>query len=124
MSQFKEIITHEYQKLNTFEKRKELYNRFRLKFNDRLPIICELGKNCEQYYLDKYKYLVPYDLMVAQFMAILRKRINIMPEVGLFLTVGNNEILNCSERFNTIYNNYKHNDGFLYIIILAENTFG
>ena len=39
--------------------------------------------------LDKKKYLVPYDLTVAQFYYIIRKRVNLRAETTLFCFVNN-----------------------------------
>ena len=39
--------------------------------------------------LDKKKYLVPYDLTVAQFYYIIRKRVQLRPETALFCFVDN-----------------------------------
>lgn len=38
--------------------------------------------------IDKRKYLLPSDISVAQFMYIIRKRIQLPPEKAIFLFVG------------------------------------
>lgn len=38
--------------------------------------------------IDKRKYLLPSDISVAQFMYIIRKRIQLPPERAIFLFVG------------------------------------
>lgn len=73
--------------------------------------------------IDKRKFLVPSDLTVAQFMYIIRKRIQLPPEKAMFLFV--NKILpTTSSTMGSIYDEHKDPDGFLYISYSGENTFG
>ena len=73
--------------------------------------------------IDKRKFLVPNDISVAQFMWIIRKRIQLPSEKAIFLFV-NKTIPQSSSTMGQIYNNYKDEDGFLYISYSGENTFG
>ncbi|TUK08643.1 Gamma-aminobutyric acid receptor-associated protein-like 2 [Bagarius yarrelli] len=63
--------------------------------------------------IDKRKYLVPSDITVAQFMWIIRKRIQLPSEKAIFLFVD-----------KTLYEKEKDEDGFLYVAYSGENTFG
>lgn len=56
-------------------------------------------------------------------MYILKKRININHEQSIFLLCNNQLVIN-TELINNLFNRQKDYDGFLYIIILLENTFG
>ena len=73
--------------------------------------------------IDKRKFLVPNDISVAQFMWIIRKRIQLPSEKAIFLFV-NKTIPQSSSTMGQIYNNFKDEDGFLYISYSGENTFG
>jgi GABA(A) receptor-associated protein len=64
--------------------------------------------------IDKRKFLVPNDISVAQFMWIIRKRIQLPSEKAIFLFV-NKTIPQSSSTMGQIYNNFKDDDGFLYI---------
>ena len=73
--------------------------------------------------IDKRKFLVPADLTVAQFMYIIRKRIQLPPEKAMFLFV-NKVLPTTSSTMGSIYDEHKDTDGFLYIAYSGENTFG
>ena len=108
----------------TFLQRKEECNRIITKFPDRVPVICERHYKTNSIpNIDKNKYLVPYDISVGQFMYVIRKRILLKPEEGLFLFI-NETIPVTSETMQDVYNRLKSDDGFLYIMYSAENTFG
>ena len=58
------------------------------KYLDRIPIICEKSNTHNHKQLpdiDKHKYLVNYDLTLGQFMSIIRKRLNLAPNLGLYI---------------------------------------
>jgi len=96
--------------------------RIKNKYRDRVPVIVEEAKDFPR--LDKHKYLVPKDLTLGYFINVLRKRLNFGPESALFLCFNNKVIPPISSDFNKLYEAYKHSDGFLYITVCAENTFG
>ena len=60
------------------------------KYNDRIPIVCEKKSNDKNTPdLDKHKYLVPNDLTIGQFIYVIRKRIKLSPDEGIFVFIGN-----------------------------------
>ena len=93
------------------------------KYPDRIPIIVEKHETCDLPMIEKYKYLSPKDLTIAQFMFIIRKHIKLESSQTLFITI-NNELVNSSQKISDIYSDYKDKDGFLYIVYTSENTFG
>ena len=94
------------------------------KYPDKVPIICEKNtKSKNTVDIDKTKYLVPYDFTVGQFMYIIRKRLCIPPEVGLYFFVNGN-IPASSNTLAYMYHVHKDEDGYLYITYSMENTFG
>jgi len=110
--------------VNTFEQRKQESDRILSKYSDRIPIIVEKNKNSNDMPdIDKKKYLVPNELTVGQFMYVIRKRIKLEPEKAIFLFINNNSPANAS-LLSAIYDEYKDEDGFLYITYSSENTFG
>ena len=111
----------QYKTNNTFDKRKQESSRIMVKYNDRIPIICEsLDQDLD---LDKKKYLVPADLTMGQFMFIIRKRLKLGPEQALFVFI-NNRIPVTSSIISNMYKENKDEDGFLYVLISKESTFG
>jgi GABA(A) receptor-associated protein len=93
------------------------------KYPNRVPIIIERGDKCILNDIDKTKYLVPKDLNMNQFIYIIRKRIKLDNSQSIFFIVGNN-VCPSNVPLSSIYEEYKDEDGFLYIIYTSENTFG
>lgn len=108
---------------NNLEQRKGEAEKIRNKYPDRIPVVVERVPNSQIPEIDKRKFLVPNDISVAQFMWIIRKRIQLPSEKAIFLFV-NKTIPQSSSTMGQIYNNYKDEDGFLYISYSGENTFG
>jgi GABA(A) receptor-associated protein len=107
-------------KKQKLEKRIQLSDSILLKYPDRIPVIAECNNDIK---IDKNKYMVPLDLSVGQFLYILKKRINLEPTQSIFLLC-NNKLLMNTDLLNTVYKINKNMDGFLYIYISLENTFG
>lgn len=110
---------------NTFESRFQESSRIVSKYPDRIPIICEKlhEKNNDIPTIDKTKYLVPVDLTISQFLFVIRNRMKLPAEKGIFLFVGNT-IPPSSSMIANLYEIYKDPDGFLYINYSGENVFG
>ncbi|TIA67121.1 hypothetical protein D6C83_02094 [Aureobasidium pullulans] len=97
--------------------------RIRVKYTDRIPVICEKVEKSDIATIDKKKYLVPADLTVGQFVYVIRKRIKLSPEKAIFIFV--DEVLPpTAALMSSIYEEHKDEDGFLYITYSGENTFG
>lgn len=119
------VISSEFRNNNTFTKRREESTRILVKYPDRIPVICEIAKEYRSLInLDRHKYLVPLDITVAQLVYVLRGRIQLTPEKALFLFTENNMLPPTSETLGALYNRNKNEDGFLYIIVSLESTFG
>jgi GABA(A) receptor-associated protein len=107
-----------------FKQRKLDCNQILLKYPERIPVICEkhpYSKAAPD--IDKHKYLVGFDLTVGQFMSVIRKRMSLKPEVGLYIFV-NGSIPSNSSFLHYLFLDHKDDDGFLYIYYDVENTFG
>ena len=117
--------------LDTSFKTKTSYNlrftessRILQKYPDRIPTIVEKSSQCNDLMnIDKHKYLVPQDITMSQFIFIIRKRLKLHPEKALFLFIKNN-VISGHQTMSMIYDEYKDEDGFLYIEYSSENTFG
>ncbi|KYQ91116.1 autophagy protein 8 [Tieghemostelium lacteum] len=107
-----------------FEKRKEVAERIRGKYQDRIPVIVEKAPRSDAPDIDKKKYLVPSDITVGKFVYEIRKHMNkVNAEKAIYLFV-NNTIPPTAALISQIYERYKDEDGFLYITYSGENTFG
>ena len=107
----------------TFKERVEESHNIKTKYPDRVPVICEKNPGSGLDVLDKRKYLVPNDLTATQFLFIIRKRLKLASEKGIFLFV-NNMIAPSTHTMVELYNRYKDDDGFLYMNYTEENVFG
>eukprot|EP00116_Pleurobrachia_bachei_P014912 sb/3475174/ len=72
---------------HSLDSRREESQKIRRKYPDRIPVVVEKVSNSSIPDIDKRKFLVPSDLTVAQFMYIIRKRIQLAPEKAMFLFV-------------------------------------
>lgn len=106
-----------------FEARKAEAERICEKFPGRIPVIVERTAKSTIPELDKQKFLVPGDLTIGQFCYVIRKRMALPPEQALFLFVGNS-LPTTGSILREMYQLYKNEDGFLYIQISGESTFG
>ena len=110
----------------TFSERHHECNSIMTKYLDRIPIICEKNYNDNSLPdIDKHKYLVPHEITVGEFICVIRKRIQLQPGDSLFLFVGQfSSIIPSNVCINSLYDQHKNMDGFLYITYSKENTFG
>jgi len=106
----------------SLSQRQEEANRVLKKYPDRIPVIVE--SNTKELVIDKNKYLVPAEITIGEFIYVLRKRIKLGPEQGLYIFLNNNIIPNTSTFISRIYANHKEKCGFLFLVITKENTFG
>ncbi|KAK4814559.1 hypothetical protein QYF61_023758 [Mycteria americana] len=87
-----------------------------------LQVIVEKVSGSQIVDIDKRKYLVPSDITVAQFMWIIRKRIQLPSEKAIFLFV-DKTVPQSSLTMGQLYEKEKDEDGFLYVAYSGENTF-
>jgi GABA(A) receptor-associated protein len=107
-----------------FEHRKEESSRIMKKYPSRVPVICERAGTTDIPLIDKRKYLVPDDLVMGQFMHVIRRRLKLDPAKAIFLFINNRVMPSSSTALAAIYHEHKNADGFLYITYSGENTFG
>ena len=113
----------DFQKID-IEKRKAESQRIKLKYPDRIPLILFKDKKSNLPQINRYKYLIPGDLSLAQFIQVIRKKIKLTPEKAIFIFTEDNTLVKISDLIYTLYTRYKNEDGFLYLIYYEENTFG
>jgi GABA(A) receptor-associated protein len=111
-----------FKKTYSYEHRMKESGRVISKYPDRIPVIVDVAEK-SNLFLDKKKYLVPKNITVGQFLYILRKRIKLLPENGLFLFV-NEKIPVISSSIEQIYYEHKEEDNFLYFLLSNETVFG
>lgn len=109
----------------SFEERFDEVQRIKKKYPEHIPVICEKDLNAGAGIAscDKCKYLLKRNMTICEFIYIIRTKIKLSPEKGLFFFI-NGVIPAMNEMMCTIYRNHKSNDGFLYMRYTSENTFG
>ena len=119
-------VSKPFKETYTFEERKTHSSDIRVKYPDRLPIVMQRSMNDKILgEMDKVKYLVPGDLTIIEFMAILRKRLSVNQSTSIYLYNHDNKIIiSGTNSIEHLYNKYKNDDGFLYIEYCGENVFG
>ena len=108
---------------HSFEKRKNESTRIRSKYPDKIPVIVERFEKSQVNNIDKNKYLVPSDVSVGQFLYIIRKRIQLTPEKAIYIFI-DNKMPPIAQTMSHLYQHYKDEDGFLYVLYASESTFG
>lgn len=112
-----------YKEEHLFEHRLTESRKIRSKYPDRVPVIVEKVPNSNIQEIDKRKFLVPADISVAQFMWIIRQRIDLPQARAIFLFIAKS-LPQSSATLSEIYEEFKDEDGFLYVAYSGENTFG
>jgi GABA(A) receptor-associated protein len=114
----------DFKKSKDFKKRRTEAKIIKKKYPNRIPVICEIHQDSRyKINLDKTKYLVPLDINMAHFLHVVRTRANLMAEDAIFTFI-NNQLPPISANMESLYEEHADEDGFLYIMITTESTFG
>lgn len=107
------------------DRRKELYDKIVGQHSDRLPVIVEAGIG-SKLKLHCTKYIVPKNISVGEFLLKVRDQTEVDSGMALFLFCGtyNWVLVPPTNTMEELYNRYKDTDGFLYLVLAQENTFG
>lgn len=107
------------------EARRRESSKVMQKYPDRLPVVCTRRDSCTSVpQIDKTKYLVPMDMTVGQFIAVLRKRLVLAPAQAIFLLTESGQLPSTGDEVRTLHAAHRSADGFLYLRYAGENTFG
>ena len=115
---FKQEFSHEKRCLEA--------RRIRAKYPDRIPVVVEQARKEDFAVRDmKRKYLVPGELTLGQFVYVVRRRLKLNAEKAIFLATAGGIMPATTQLIGTIDSEHKDkDDGFLYLVYSAENTFG
>ena len=94
------------------------------RYPDRIPVVVQCAPHGQINDIDKHKFLVPFELTIAQFIWYIRKRAKISANKSIFLFIRGKELPQAGSLMGEIYRDCKDEDGFLYIQYSGENTFG
>merc|ERR550539_1562269 len=117
------------QTAESFEKRCAEAKRIAAKYPDRVPVICDRAPRSTLPDIDKKKFLVPGTMLCGEFKYVIHKHINqtqmasLASDQTIYLFV-NRFSPKTGALMSEVYDQYKADDGFLYITYSAENTLG
>jgi GABA(A) receptor-associated protein len=108
---------------HVFSERLRQATSVKQKYPDKIPIICE-NQNPSKQFLDfKEKYLVPKEFTVGNLIYSIRKNLVLSEEKSIFIFI-DNILPRSNDRLVDLYNEYRDDEMFLYIVYCHENTFG
>ncbi len=107
----------------SFDERKAESSRIKQKYPTRIPVIVDVASG-SNVVLTKNKFLIESDLTLGHLIYAIRKRVQLQPESAIFAYLENNIIGTPSELMGSVYRNSANADGFLYVTISLESTFG
>jgi GABA(A) receptor-associated protein len=108
----------------SFQDRKIVSERIVRDHPNRIPVVVECSEALQRDHpLPKSKFAVPYDLTLAQFMYVVRKNMSLKPEFALYAFI-NNRLHPTTAIMGDIYAKEKDEDGFMYLDVFQESTFG
>jgi GABA(A) receptor-associated protein len=110
-------------KKQPLEKRLEMSSNVLKKYPDRCTIIVSKKDGTDLCDIEKHKFICPRDINLAQFTYSIRKKLTLKQEKSIFVFI-NDKIFPSSMLMGQLYQENKENDGFMYVVYCAENTFG
>ncbi|KAH9394218.1 Microtubule-associated proteins 1A/1B light chain 3C [Tyrophagus putrescentiae] len=114
-----------YKQRKSFASRREEVIGIRLRFPNKIPVIVErYSKERNLPRLDKTKFLVPQDLQMAKFVAVIRNRMHISQTQAFYLIINNRTLASMTKTMAEIYKENKDEDGFLFITYASQEMFG
>lgn len=68
---------------------------------------------------------MPASFQIAEVQAIIRRKLNMTKEKGLFLLVNTGrDIVRSNDLLETVFNKHRDDDGFLYVLYTEEEIYG
>ena len=108
-----------------FTSRRDESRRICAKYPGRVPVVVERSRSSVSLpQIDKPKFLAPNELTVGQFLFVVKKRLQCSSEQAMYLLANDTTLMNASSSMCTVFEQYRDEDGFLYVAYAIENTFG
>lgn len=115
-----------FKKRHTLEERKKKFLQFKERNSELIYCIIEKDIHNDSIpHLDTNLFGFNKNSSFSSIFAVIRSKLKIPMSYALFLFLQkNNTLPNLSKTIDEIYDEYKDEDGFLYIVYTSENTFG
>ena len=129
------MLAGTYRQKHSAEYRRSESEDIRRLHPDRIPIIAEVHPTSQDALLAdgvavRYKYLVPDEMNVANFLIVLRGRMQVPSDQALYLFVtdaagSTSRLITGGQMLSAVYERNKSvEDGYLYVVYATESTFG
>ena len=108
-------------------KRQQWHNEAEVKFPTKVAIIVERGPKSDgdMAQLANPKFLMPRAFSIGEVLSVVRSKLNMTKEKGLVLMDSRGKYVHKpSNNIGDIYEQYKDEDGFLYLLYCSENVYG
>ena len=107
----------------SLESRQGVSHKMRTAHPDRVPII--VIPKSPQLQLDTNKFLVPADITLSKFLLELRRHIKALSShSAIYLGLEDGSLPSVMTQISLLDAKHRNVDGFLYLTICEENTFG
>lgn len=97
--------------------------RCRIKYPNKIPVYIHKTPRCTINDLDKRRYLVPSEMTIGQFFSLIRRRISVRPEQGVFFLVAGAHIPSITSTMGEVYREHSENY-MLHITYSEESAYG
>ena len=112
----------EYNHMHSLNYRIKECVRLRRSHPDKIPVLFTAYKN-NILKIHKFKYLISINTTMGQVLHIIRNNISIKPAQALFAFI-NNTLISPTDMIESVHKKLVSSDGFLYITLSLEETFG
>jgi len=92
------------------------------RYPDKIPII--INSNTPEIKLTSTNFIIPDNMTMLMFVCYIRKNITLNQNQSIYIFTEKNTLIPCSYSLNRVYNEYKNQDGYLYLTLTLEETFG
>ena len=117
-------IVGKYRKNVPFDERKLKAALILKQHPDRIPVVVECSDKLQALHpLKKNKFIVPHELTLGQFMYVIRKHMKLDSADAIYVFV-NNKLHPTTTVMSDMYRTHKDEDGFMYLDVFHESTFG
>lgn len=108
---------------HTLEERKAMIDRFMVKYEGFIPVILEKQHNSKIKRTNDGRFAVRKGSKMMTFAAMVKSKYKIRPEESIFYFI-DNMMLSMESSIDALYEQYKSEDGILYITCVEQETFG